>query len=102
MLKTLKIQIGHIYNNYFLDDNDGINTRDGAQLLVQNNVFSGVGKPLYATDAGFAVASGNDFGEGSDTAPTGTLTTPPYSYSLDPTSAVQANVVAAAGATLNF
>lgn len=93
---------GHIFNNYFLSDNDGINTRDEAQLLVQNNVFSGVGKPLYSTDGGYAVSSGNDFGGESDTAPTGTLTSVPYSYVLDPTANVVGIVVAAAGATLNY
>ncbi|KAB5587847.1 hypothetical protein CTheo_8711 [Ceratobasidium theobromae] len=30
---------GHIFNNFFLNNNDGINTRVGAELLVQNNVF---------------------------------------------------------------
>ncbi|QRV95128.1 pectate lyase [Ceratobasidium sp. AG-Ba] len=43
---------GHIFNNYFLNNNDGINTRVGAELLMQNNVFEGVGKPLYSTDNG--------------------------------------------------
>ena len=54
-----KIGHGHIFNNLFDDNNDGINTRDGAQLLVQNNVWTGTDKPLYATDEGFAVATGN-------------------------------------------
>ena len=40
---------GHIYNNYFLNSDDGINTRDGAQLLVENNVYSGVSKAIYST-----------------------------------------------------
>ncbi|KAA8893759.1 pectin lyase fold/virulence factor [Sphaerosporella brunnea] len=50
---------GHIFNNYFESVSDGINTRDGAQLLVENNVFEDVKKPLYSTDDGYAVASGN-------------------------------------------
>ena len=50
---------GHIS---FLYNGDGINTRVGAELLVQNNVFVGVKKPLYSTDNGYANASGNDFG----------------------------------------
>src|SRR4051812_16293021 len=48
--------------------NDGINTRVGAELLVQNNVFESVGKPLYSTDNGYANQSGNDFGGASSTA----------------------------------
>ena len=50
---------GHIFNNVFDANNDGINTRDGAQLLVEDNVWTGTDKPLYDTDGGFAVASGN-------------------------------------------
>lgn len=60
------------YVNSFLSNNDGINTRVGAELLVQNNVFESVGKPLYSTDAGYANASGNDFGGASNTAATST------------------------------
>ncbi|KAF5375490.1 hypothetical protein D9757_009939 [Collybiopsis confluens] len=93
---------GHIYNNVFDANNDGINTRDGAQLLVENNVWTGTDKPLYETDDGFAVARGNDFGGAANTAPVGTFTTAPYSYSLIPVASVRASVVASAGQTLSF
>lgn len=39
---------GHIYNNYYNALNDGINTRDGAQLLIENNVFVDTGDAMYA------------------------------------------------------
>lgn len=81
---------------------DGINTRQGAQLLVENNVFVGSKKPLYSTDAGFAVAAGNDFGAGANTAPAGTLKKAPYTYTLLKAAAVKAAVVGSAGATLTF
>jgi hypothetical protein len=42
-------------------------TIPGAQLLVENNVWTGTDKPLYSTDAGFAVATGNDFGGAANT-----------------------------------
>ncbi|KIK57960.1 polysaccharide lyase family 1 protein [Collybiopsis luxurians FD-317 M1] len=93
---------GHIYNNVFDANNDGINTRDGAQLLVENNVWTGTDKPLYDTDDGFAVARGNDFGGAENTAPVGTFTAAPYSYSLIPTANVRASVVGTAGQTLSF
>jgi pectate lyase len=86
----------------FDNNNDGINTRDAAQLLVENNVWTGTTKPLYSTDGGFAVARGNDFGGAANTAPTGTLTSVPYTYSLTPVASVRAAVVGAAGATLSF
>ncbi|KAJ7983172.1 pectate lyase [Mycena polygramma] len=93
---------GHIFNNVFDDNDDGINTRDGAQLLVENNVWTGTDKPLYSTDGGFAVATGNDFGGAANTAPAGTFTTAPYSYSKLAASAVRAAVVSTAGQTLAF
>ncbi|KAJ3875247.1 pectate lyase [Lentinula edodes] len=93
---------GHIFNNVFDDNNDGINTRDGAQLLVENNVWTGTDKPLYDTDDGFAVATGNDFGGASNTAPVGNFTTAPYAYTLIATADVRASVVSSAGQTLAF
>ncbi|KAJ7916261.1 pectate lyase [Mycena leptocephala] len=93
---------GHIFNNVFDSNDDGINTRDGAQLLVENNVWTGTDKPLYSTDGGFAVATGNDFGGAANTAPTGTFTSAPYSYSKLAASAVRAAVVSTAGQTLAF
>ncbi|EJD53916.1 polysaccharide lyase family 1 protein [Auricularia subglabra TFB-10046 SS5] len=94
---------GHLFNNFFEGNGDGINTRDGAQLLVENNVWSsGNKKPLYSTDEGFAVAKGNDFGGGSNSAPTGNFNSAPYSYSLLATSSVQSSVTSGAGQTLSF
>jgi pectate lyase len=93
---------GHIYNNYYDTVSDGINTRDGAQLLVENNVFSGSKKPLYSTDEGYAVATGNDFGGESNTALEGTLTKAPYTYTKIDAAKVKAAVVGTAGATLSF
>ncbi|KAB5594195.1 hypothetical protein CTheo_2411 [Ceratobasidium theobromae] len=93
---------GHIYNNYYTNVNDGINTRVTAELLVQNNVFENVGKPLYSTDSGYANASGNDFGGASNTALTTTWTDVGYSYTLTATASTKAYVNANAGAILSF
>jgi pectate lyase len=82
---------------------DGINARDGAQLLVQNNVFVGSKKPLYSTDEGFAVANGNDFGSGKNAALQGTMTSAPYTVGkLLAAADVKAAVVGTAGVTLAF
>lgn len=82
---------------------DGINTRQGAQLLVQNNVFSGSKKALYSTDSGYAVQNGNDFGGATADAPSGTLSSVPYKVpELLAASAVKAAVVGTAGNTLSF
>lgn len=61
-----------------------------------------MGKPLYSTSEGYAVAVGNDFGGGSNTAPKGTLTTVPYKYDLWATSKVVASVQADVGAILKW
>jgi pectate lyase len=61
-----------------------------------------VGSPLYSTTGGVAVATGNDFGGASNTAPEGSLTTVPYEYELLDTSEVEATVEAEAGATLTL
>jgi pectate lyase len=100
---SFRFGTGHLYNNYYENVSDGINTRQGAQLLVQNNVYSGSKKALYSTDGGFAVASGNDFGGSENTAPKGTLTRVPYEVpGLLEASAVKGAVVGIAGVTLTF
>ncbi|KAL7274781.1 hypothetical protein RUND412_002301 [Rhizina undulata] len=95
---------GHIYNNYYNTMGTGINSRDGAELLVENNVFVNVTDPIYSTDAGYVVATGNDLGNGENTALVGNYTSDlvPYSYTLDAVTAVEANVVGSAGATISF
>lgn len=82
---------------------DVINVRLDGQVLVESNVFSGCKKPLYSVDddAG-AVADDNDFGDGENSAPEGTLTSVPYEYELLGSEAVKEAVVGSAGATLQF
>jgi pectate lyase len=65
-------------------------------------VFSNVGTPIETcceSDVdGFVNQSGNDFGGGTnDITQTGTLTNPPYSFTLDPTDTVVSTVTAGAG-----
>ncbi|TFK65848.1 pectate lyase [Pluteus cervinus] len=93
---------GHIFNNVFDGNSDGVNTRDGAQLLVENNVFINCSKPIYSTDQGFVVARGNDFGGGSNSAPAGSFSSAPYSYPLAAVSNLRSSIVASAGQTLTF
>ncbi|KAI9037143.1 pectate lyase family protein [Aspergillus affinis] len=100
---SFRFGTGHIYNSYYENASDGINTRLGAQLLVESNQFVGSKKPLYSVDDdGYAVANDNDFGDGENTAPKGTLTSVPYKYDLVGSSKVKAAVVGTAGQTLTF
>lgn len=48
------------------------------------------------------MATGNDFGDGENTAPEGTLNSVPYTYDLLETADVAASVQADAGATLSW
>jgi len=91
-----------IYNNYFDSVHLGIDTRDGAQLLVENNVFVNSPRPIYSTGGGYAVARGNDFGGASNDVPTGTLTAVPYTYSMSSSSSVKSIVLSGVGANLSF
>lgn len=99
---SFRFGTGHIFNNFFDSVSDGINSRDGAQLLVENNVFENSKKALYSTDAGYAIAKDNDFGTSENTAQQGNLSSVPYTYSLTQTSATKAYVLANAGNILSF
>ncbi|KAG9230840.1 putative pectate lyase A [Amylocarpus encephaloides] len=99
---SFRFGTGHMYNNYYDTVSDGINTLQGSQVLVENNVFIGSKKTLYSTDSGFAVATGNDFGGVSNAAEVGTLTKVPYTYTKVEASAVMTTIVGVAGNTLSF
>lgn len=121
---SFRFGTGHIFNSVFDDNADGINTRDGtlsvssqtpnllnssicplnpgAQLLVENSVWSGATKAIKSTDDGFALAINNVFNGAKDTAPNGTFTAPPYEFTLIDVDGVRDAVVGSAGATLDF
>ena len=88
---------GNLMRTKFTDACNGA----GAQLLVENNVWTGTSKPLFA-EGGFAIARGNDFGGAKNTVATGTFTKVPYTYTLLAASAVKAAVTKDAGQTLAF
>ncbi|EKG11903.1 Pectate lyase/Amb allergen [Macrophomina phaseolina MS6] len=101
---SFRFGTGHIVNNLYTSVSDGINARQGAQLLVEGNVFTGSKKPLYSTDAGYAAVNDNDFGGAENTAEAGTLTASDlgYKYTALKSSEVSAAVSKSAGATLTF
>ena len=99
---SLRFGTGHVYNNYFVNADTAVHSRENAQMLVQNNVFSGVTPPIEtAGDSdvdGYVNQSGNTFGSGTnDITQTGTFTKPPYTFTLDATSTVASTVTAGAG-----
>ncbi|KAL4884280.1 pectin lyase fold/virulence factor [Aspergillus karnatakaensis] len=99
---SFRFGTGHLYNNYYENVSDGINTRKGAQLLVESNVWVDGKKALYSTDNGYAVERNNDFGDAKVDAPEGSLTSVDYEYEALGPENVQAAVVGTAGQTLVF
>ncbi|SMF16746.1 RICIN domain-containing protein [Pseudobacteriovorax antillogorgiicola] len=105
--------IGHIFNNYYHDiQGSAINSRMGAQLLIEGNHFEAVSNPIvsfYSKDIGFWDLEGNRFEDISWSKPSGgdmvagpdgestTELVVPYDYKLDPVELVKAKVLACAG-----
>ncbi|CAE6492471.1 unnamed protein product [Rhizoctonia solani] len=101
-LPSLRFGTGHIYNNYFKNVlNSGVDSRDGAQTLVESNVMENVLLPIEtALNGGFAVQRNNlliNTTMDSDLVQ-GTLTTVPYTYTLDEASTIAEIVAKSAGA----
>ncbi|KAG9033497.1 hypothetical protein FS837_002447, partial [Tulasnella sp. UAMH 9824] len=98
-LPSLRFGTGHVYNNYYDDITiGGIDSRLGAQMLIENNVFVNAVKPLMTLEeGGYANPVGNDWGGATPELNPGTFTSAPYSYSLGATSGVASTVQAGAG-----
>ncbi|KAI0203648.1 polysaccharide lyase family 1 protein [Astrocystis sublimbata] len=97
---------GHIFNSYYSNVNTAINTRMGAQVLVESTVFENCGKKaIYFADSketGYAVARDVSLGGSENTAPAGTLTSVPYKYSLLGASSTKNSIMSNAGQKLSF
>ncbi|CCF34856.1 pectate lyase 2 [Colletotrichum higginsianum] len=105
----LRFGTAHVYNQYYNTMDTGLNTRMGAQALIQSSVFENVGKKAIFSESsketGYAVAIDVVLGgQSANTAPVGKLTasSPPYSYSLLGSANVKAAVTKEAGQTLGF
>lgn len=101
-MPSLRFGTGHIYNNFFENGSTGVHSRQGAQTLVQNNVWRNVKTPIETTKDskidGFTNQSGNDFGGATNLiTQTGSFTSPPYSFTLADTASVISRVTAGAG-----
>ncbi|KAI1757921.1 polysaccharide lyase family 1 protein [Xylaria castorea] len=97
---------GHIFNSYYSAVNTAINTRMGAQVLVESTVFEGCGdKAIYFADSdvtGYAVVKDVSLGGSTNSAPAGTISSVPYSYSLLGSGSVKSSVTSNAGQKLSF
>ncbi|CAI6100648.1 unnamed protein product [Clonostachys chloroleuca] len=99
---------GHIYNNYYDTVSvSGINSRMGAQILVQSSVFKNSPVAITSRDSdekGAVTVYDVNLGGGINDAPVGTLTPSsiPYSYSLLGSGSVASTIPGQAGAILGF
>ncbi|KAK0712009.1 pectin lyase fold/virulence factor [Lasiosphaeris hirsuta] len=106
---SYRFGVGHIFSSYYEKVESGINTRMGADLLVESDVFEGSGKAIFSAEssaAGFASVKDVALGGGSNTAPAGTLTTDslpyPYEWYVWGTELVKKGAVSQAGQALEF
>jgi pectate lyase len=91
----------HLFNNLFTAKGDSYcsNAGQGAALLVENTVYSGVKAPFQVDSNSVGLVSkGNTFpGSTGSTTGTGSAFTPPYTYTMDSTASLQASIQANAG-----
>ncbi|KAK3695989.1 hypothetical protein LTR37_018207 [Vermiconidia calcicola] len=102
---SIRFGTGHIFNSYYENMDTGVNTRMGAQVMVESSVFVNVEAPIESVDSdetGSAVVNDVDLGSGENSAPEGTLTSVEYEYTLLGSAAVKAAVVGTAGNTLTL
>ena len=113
---SFRFGTAHVMNSLFQNVTNGINTLNGADVLVETSVFEGamVGKGVYSEPAGTTPgrASVKDVkglggeGELSVTAPAGNVTTDslpyPYDWYVLGVDAVRESVLENAGSVLQF
>jgi pectate lyase len=103
----LRFGTAHVYNSYYDTLSTGVNSRMGAQALVESTVFVNSQYPLTSRDSsqvGYIVAKDVQLGGGTVDAPVGSISSSniPYSYSLLGSSNVASTVPGQAGARLTF
>ncbi|KAH6960122.1 pectin lyase fold/virulence factor [Fusarium avenaceum] len=105
----LRFGTAHIINQYYDTMDTGLNSRMGAQALIQSSVFTNVGKKAIFSESsaeiGYVVTEDVILsGESQNTAAKGTLTPSkiPYKFTLLGSSKVASTVPGEAGQTLSF
>ncbi|KAI9157885.1 putative pectate lyase B [Paramyrothecium foliicola] len=100
---SVRFGVVHIVNNYYdslLDS--AVNSRMGAQVLLQSTAFSNTPNALFSRDSdetGYAVVDDVDFGSSENAVPEGTLTpgSLPYSIPVLGSGSVASSVPGSAG-----
>ncbi|KAK4109659.1 polysaccharide lyase family 1 protein [Canariomyces notabilis] len=103
----LRFGTAHVYNSYYENMSTAVNSRMGAQALVQSTVFKNVSFPVTSRDSkevGYATVIDTDLGGGVNDCPAGNMspTSVGYSYTLLGSANVANKVPREAGAILAF
>jgi pectate lyase len=104
---SVRFGTAHIYNNLYENIIDsGVNTRLGAQVLIESTAFSGTEKPIIFRDSdetGYVVLNDVDLGGASHDVAEGTISGDdlPYTYELAGSGSLE-GVLSGAGATLTW
>ncbi|GJN90485.1 hypothetical protein Rhopal_003496-T1 [Rhodotorula paludigena] len=104
-LPSLRFGTGHIANNYYQDIHaSGINSREGAEILVESNYFSNAKNPIETADYdGYVVVNDDNIYENSgkpDLSGVGSISPADlgYDYTLEAAVDIPSIVVSGAGA----
>ncbi|KAF5674557.1 pectate lyase B [Fusarium heterosporum] len=98
----------HVFNNYYEDISvTGVNSRMGAEVLVESSAFENAKKALISKDSkqtGSISVNDVNLGGSTNDAPKGSISKAdiPYKYSLVGSSKVKSAVVGVAGSTLKL
>jgi pectate lyase len=104
----LRFGTAHVYNNYYENVSvTGVNSRMGAQALVQSSAFKNSPIAITSRDSkevGYVSVLDTNLGGGKNEAPAGNMNanSVPYSYSLLGSGSVAGTVPRQAGAILTF
>jgi pectate lyase len=100
-LPSIRFGTGHIYSSCYNGGISGVNSRMGAQVLVESNSFTNVDKAVVTNlDSdleGFAVEKNNLFVNSTTQITQKGSFTPSYEYTVDPAASVCAIVSKSAG-----
>lgn len=91
----------HVYNNYYVGNDYSVASTMGAKVLVEGNYFQDCKNTTLvgygSSDAGDIVQRNNSFSNSGSPETTGSVSNPPYSYSMDSSSSIPSIVSSNAG-----
>lgn len=100
-LPSIRFGTGHIYSSCYNGGISGINSRMGAQVLVEENAFTNVAKSIVTNldsdEEGFATAKNNIFNNSPTQITKQGSFVPTYKYTTDPAANVCSIVAKSAG-----